>query len=126
MDRALVVKNTIVRIAFRQIGIKEVNGFIQGSLLLTFGGDQPQVVSKVLVGFAKDHDKFQLAGACLEGKFYETDYVKSLATLPTRDVLVASVVNGLNAPIGRFVSVIAQLIRSLTVVLDQLSKSKKT
>lgn len=126
VDRSLVVKNTIARLAFREMGIKEVNGFIKGSVLLTLGGREPQVVSKVLFDLVKSNENFQVAGACLDGELYETDYLKSLAALPERSVLIASVVQGLNAPIGGFVGVIGQLIRSLAVALDQIGKKKIT
>ena len=125
-DRALVVKNWVARLAFQKVGIKDVNGFIKGSVFMTLGGQEPQVISKVLVNFAKDRENFQLTGACLDGRLYDPTYLQGLAKLPSREVLLATVVSRLNAPIGNFVNVMGQLIRSLAVVLDQVSKQKAT
>jgi large subunit ribosomal protein L10 len=123
-DRSVVVKNRIAKIAFEQVGIKDVNGLIKGSTLVTVAGKDPQMVSKVLIEFGKDQKSFVVAGACLEGKLYEVPYVQELAALPSREVLVATVINGLNAPIGGFVNVMSQMLRSFAVVLDQIGKQK--
>lgn len=125
-DRTIVVKNAIARLAFKKMGITEINGLIKGSLLLTVAEKDPQLVSKVLVEFAKGRESFQLDGAYLEGKVFPSQYLKSLADLPSREVLLASVLGGLNAPISGFVNVLGQLIRSLAVVLDQVQKTKAT
>ena len=124
-NRTLVVKNTLSRLAFKQMGIEDVNGLIKGSILLTVAEKEPQLVSKVLVDFAKGRENFEIGGAYLEGQVRALDYVKSLAHLPSREVLIASLAGGLNAPISGFVSVMGQLIRSLAIALDQIQKSKE-
>ena len=123
-DRTLVVKNSITRLAFKQMGIKDANGLIKGSLFLTVAEKDPQIVSKILVEFSKGRESFQLHGAYLEGSLFPAQYLKSLAELPSREVLIASVLGGLNAPIGGFVNVLGQLIRSLAIALDQIQKQK--
>ncbi len=123
-DRALCVKNSLTRLAFKQIGINDINGIIKGSVLLTIGQKDPQIISKILVEFAKGRESFQLDGAYLEGQVFQAPYLKSLADLPSREVLIATVLGGLNAPISGFVSVLSQLVRSLAIALDQIQKKK--
>ncbi|OGW77643.1 MAG: 50S ribosomal protein L10 [Omnitrophica bacterium RIFCSPHIGHO2_02_FULL_49_9] len=125
-DRTLVVKNSIARKVFKTMGIENASSLIQGSVLLTVGKTEPQVISKVLVEFAKDRENFELNGAYLDGTVCQASYVKSLAKLPSRDVLVATVVSSLNAPVSGFVHVIAQLIQSFAFTLDQVCKQKAT
>ncbi len=122
--RAMVVKNSIARRAFKNLGITNINGFIKGSVLLTLSDKDPQLVSKVLIDFTKDHVNFELVGACLEHALYDRDYVKGLSELPSRETLVATVVARLNAPISGFVGVMGQLMRSFVVTLDQICKQK--
>ena len=124
-DRTVITKNSIARLAFKQIGIEDVNGLIKGSVLLAVVEKDPQNVSKVLVEFAKGRETFELDGAYLDGNLVPLDYVKSLAELPSREVLLASVLRGFNAPIGGFVNVLGQLVRSLAVALDQIQKKKE-
>ncbi|MBI1978025.1 MAG: 50S ribosomal protein L10 [Candidatus Omnitrophica bacterium] len=123
-DRTLVVKNTLTRRAFKKLGVDEVDGIIKGSILLTVAEKEPQLVSKVLVEFAKGRENFTLDGAYLEGRVVPAQFLKSLANLPSREVLIASLLGSFSAPIGGFVNILGQLVRSLAVVLDQIQKTK--
>ena len=124
VDRTLITKNTITRLAFKQMGISKVDGLLKGSILLAVAEKDPQLVSKVLLDFARGRENFQVDGAYLEGDLFPPQYLKSLAELPSREVLIATVVNRLNSPIGGFVNVLGQLMRSLAVCLDQIQKTK--
>lgn len=124
VDRTVVIKNTLTRLAFKQLGVKEINGLLKGSVLLAVGKKDPQNISRVLVDFAKGRENFRLDGAYLEGQIFPAQYLQSLANLPSREVLLATVVNRMNAPIGGFVNVLGQLMRSLVTALDQVQKKK--
>lgn len=124
-DRTLVAKNSITRLAFKQVGVENANGLIKGSLFLAVAQKDPHIVSKILLDFAKGKDGFQVEGAYLEGNTYPVQYLKSLAELPSREALLASVAGGLNAPIGGFVNILGQLVRSLAIAIDQIQKAKR-
>lgn len=123
-NKTVVVKNTLTRLAFKQMGITDINGLIKGSIVLAVTEKDPQILSKILVEFAKGRENFQLDGAYLEGKLFPAQYLKSLADLPSREVLLATVLSRMNGPIGGFVSVLGQMVRSLVTVLDQIQKQK--
>lgn len=126
VDRTLVTKNTITRRAFKQLGISKVDGLLKGSMLLAVAERDPQLVSKILLDFAKGRENFQVDGAYLEGDIFPLQYLKSLAELPSREVLIASVAGRLNGPIIGLVSVLSQLMRSLAICLDQIQKMKES
>jgi large subunit ribosomal protein L10 len=123
-ERTIVVKNTISRLAFKQVGIKEVNGLIKGSMILTVSQKDPHLISKVLLEFAKGKENFEVGDAYLEGAIFPAAYLKSLAELPSREVLLASVVGRVQAPVSGLVNGLSRLVRQLAVVLDQIQKSK--
>ena len=123
-DKAVVTKNSIARLALKRVGIEDANGFIKGSILLAVSNRDPELVSKVLVEFAKGRDNFELGGAYLEGNIFSPESIRSIAALPPRQMLLASVACGLNAPICGFVNVLSQLMRSLAVCLNQIQKAK--
>jgi large subunit ribosomal protein L10 len=125
-ERTLVVKNSLSRLAFKQVGINDINGLIKGSIILTVAQKDPHLISKVLLEFAKGRENFEIGGAYLEGGVFPAQYLKSLAELPSREVLLASVLGRMQGPISGFVSGLGQLMRSLAVVLDQIQKSKAT
>ncbi len=124
VNKTVVIKNSLSRLAFKQLGIKDINGLIKGSVLLAVGEKDPHLISRVLVDFAKGRENFQLDGAFLEGQVVAPQYLQSLANLPSREVLIATVVNRMNGPICNFVSVLGQLTRSLVIALDQIQKKK--
>ena len=124
VDRTVVVKNTLTRLAFKQMGVSNINGILKGSILLAVGKKDPQNISRVLVDFAKGRENFQLDGAFLEGQVFPVQYLQSLANLPSREVLLATVVNRMNSPIGGFVNVLGQLVNSLVIAIDQIQKKK--
>jgi len=124
-DRTLVVKNSITRLAFKHMGIEpDINGFIKGSIVLTIAQKDPQTVSKILVDFARSRESFQLDGAYLKGEIFPAQYLRTLANLPSREVLLASVAGNLNAPISGLVNMLGQLIWSFVMVLDQIQRTK--
>lgn len=124
VNKTVVVKNSLSRLAFKQLGVKDINGLIKGSVLLAVGEKDPQLISRVLVDFAKGRENFQLDGAFLEGQVVAAQYIQSLANLPSREVLLATVINRMNGPVAGFVSVLGQLTRSLVIALDQVQKKK--
>lgn len=122
-DRSLVVKNTITRRVFKELGI-EADEFVKGSLFLTVANKEPQMVSKILVDFAKDRENFTLLGASLDQKIFQAAALKGIAALPSRQVLLGQLACGLNAPVQGFVSVLNQLVQGLVIALAQIQKQK--
>jgi large subunit ribosomal protein L10 len=81
--------------------------------------------AKVVHTFAKDNEIVTIYGGILEGKFIDASGVKSLASLPSKQELLAKVVGSLNAPVSGFVNVLAANIRNFVSVLSNI-KDKKT
>lgn len=123
-SRSLVTKNTIAQRVLDQLGIKGTEELLKGSVFLTIGDRDPQIVSKMLLDFNKEKEGFQVQGAYLDGQVYKTNFLKQLADLPSREVLIASVVGGISGPLRGFVNVLSQVTRSLVCVLDQVQKKK--
>lgn len=119
-----VAKKTLLRRAFP--AVRKGNGLMEGSIVLVTAEKDPQVVSKLLVEFAKDKESFQLAGACVEGKILDLAFVKELSKLPSRIELLAKVVGGIKSPITGFVLNLSGLVSSFVRVLDQVGKKKSS
>jgi len=60
----------------------------------------------------------------LENKFIASDYVKNLASLPSKQELLGKLVGSINAPVSGFVNVLAGNLRSLVNVLNNIKESK--
>ena len=123
-DRVLVVKNNLARLVLERMNAKAALDFLDGSVLLTTGKKDPQIVSKLLVEFAKDKENFELKGVFINQNTFQKQFIQELAKLPSRQELLAMVVGGIQAPISGFVLGLGQLVRSLVVTLDQIQKKK--
>ncbi|PIQ85906.1 MAG: 50S ribosomal protein L10 [Candidatus Omnitrophica bacterium CG11_big_fil_rev_8_21_14_0_20_45_26] len=123
-DASVVVKHSIARLILERMNMKDAQAFLDGSVLLTTGHRDPQVVSKVLVEFAKEKENFELKGIFINKNVFQKQYIQDLAKLPSRQELLASVVGGMQAPIAGFVNGLGQVLRSFVNVLDQIQKQK--
>ena len=102
-----VVKNRLVKVAMKEIAAykdTETSG-LTGQLLYALGTDEDFDAAKVLTKFAKAHDKMELVGGFnAEGASLSTDEVKTLGSLPTKNELIAQVVDTLLSGVSGIVS----------------------
>ena len=115
-----VYKNTMMRFAFKELGLEDFNEFLKGPSGVAFGKNDPVSAAKVTTEFAKTNDKLEIRAGIVDGKVIGVEGVKALAELPSREVLVAQVLGGLNAPIQGFANVLQGTIRGLAIVLNAI------
>jgi large subunit ribosomal protein L10 len=97
-----VVKNRLVIKALEQNeALKTVDtSALSGQLLYAFNGNDEVAPAQVLHAFAKDNPTIQFVGAITaDGQFMSADDVQALATLPSKNELIASVVATLLSPV---------------------------
>lgn len=120
----LVVKNSLIKKAFDQLKIKDLDKYVEGQIGLSFADDIISA-SKTLVDFSKEHSALEIKCAFIDGKIETTDRVKHLALLPPREVLIAMVLNGMKAPITGFVGVLGGLLRKFVYAINEIKKKKE-
>ncbi|WP_077368855.1 50S ribosomal protein L10 [Anaerosalibacter sp. Marseille-P3206] len=120
-----VYKNTMMRFAFKDAGYEDFNEHLTGPNGVAFGFDDPVQVAKITHEFAKEHEKLEIKAGIVDGKIIDIEEVKSLASLPSKEVLVAQALAGLNAPITGFVNVLQGNIRNLVYALDAIRKQQE-
>ncbi len=102
-----VIKNRLVKQALRGDELyKDLDSSILNQqLLYAFNSEDEVAPAQVLAKFAKTTPALQFVGAITaEGKFMSADEVKSLAILPSKTELIATVINTLNAPLNDIIS----------------------
>lgn len=120
-----VLKNTLTWIAAQQIGLNDLEDYLKGPTAIAFNEKDPVTPAKILIDFAKDHKALEIKGGVVEGKVVDAKQVKDLADLPSREVLIAQVLAGMQAPIAGFVTVLNGLPRNLVYALDQIRQKKE-
>ncbi len=101
-----VLKNTLARRAVAGTPFEVAQGAMVGPLIYGFSEDAV-AAAKVIADFAKTNDKLVVKGGAYAGKALNADGVKALASIPSREVLIAQVAGLLKSPIQRMAGVIA-------------------
>ncbi len=120
-----VLKNTLVRRAVADTPFAGLTEKMVGPLAYGIS-DDPVKVAKVLHEFARGNDKFVIKAGAMENFVMSAKDVASLATLPSRNELIAKVMGTMQAPVAQFVRTLnevpARFARTLAAVRDQKEK----
>lgn len=113
-----VVKNTLTGIAAERAGMSDMRPLLAGPTALVTAEADPVQTAKIVSDFARTSRILQVKAGVLEGQVIPAAEVERLATLPPREVLLARVVGGVQAPLYGLVGVLSGTIRSLQFVLQ--------
>ena len=119
-----VLKNTLARIAAREVGLDELAGLLQGPLAIAFCRGDAVQAAKALDEVARRFPVVQIKGGVLRGKVLNEDQAKALATVEPREVQLAKVAMLMNSPAQQTVNVLAALLRNLGSMLAQVIERK--
>ena len=119
-----VVKNTLARIAARKVGWDELVNYLQGPSAVAYSFDDPSAPARVVSEFAKKAEKPKIKVSLFEGVFYGPEKIEEIASLPPKDVLLARIVGGFNAPIQGMVAGLYNLLQKFVMTLDAIKNAK--
>jgi large subunit ribosomal protein L10 len=118
-----VYKNTLAQIAMRELALPDLGELLDGPTAFLFSYGDPVAPAKALVDFAKDHKALQLKGGFVDSTVTSADGVKALASLPSREVLIAKLLGTMLNPIVGFARVlngpVEAFARTVQAVADQ-------
>ena len=103
-----VLKNTLARRAVAGTPFEVAAESMVGPLIYGFSQDAV-AAAKVMADFAKGNDKLVIKGGAYAGKALTADGVKSLASIPTKEVLLAQLLGLMQSPISRIARVLAAI-----------------
>lgn len=122
-----VTKNTLLRRAVEGLEAEALNPCFEGPTAVAFAYGDPVGLAKLLVGYAKQYEVFELKGGWLEGRVIDRAQIATLATLPSLEELRGRLVGLLQAPATQLAQVLAapgsQLARLVEARRAQLEES---
>src|SRR5213594_3780010 len=124
-SRYRVVKN---RLALRVIKGTPYEGLaphFEGPTAIAYSSKDPASLAKVLDEFTKDNQGLLVKAALVDGRIVDPQSIKALASLPSREVLVARLLGALNAPMTRLVMVLKAPHRNLVRVMDEIARKNQ-
>ena len=95
-----VYKNTLVTLAANELGLGDLVQYLEGPVSIAFGYEDATAPARILNDFAKDHKKLDLKAGVVEGKVFNEAEVKQLATIPSKEVLIAKLLGSIKAPLS--------------------------
>ncbi|CAK7050232.1 50S ribosomal protein L10 [Kerstersia gyiorum] len=121
-----VLKNTLVRRAVAGTAFEPLSEQLTGPLMYAISND-PVAAAKVLSDFAKTNDKLVIKGGSLPNSVLDVEGVKALASLPSREELLAKLLGTMQAPITQFARTLNEVptkfVRGLAAVRDQKAEA---
>ena len=121
-----VLKNTLARRAVQGTPFEKLSDQMVGPLAYGIS-DDPVAAAKVLHAYAKGNDKLVIKGGALPNQVMSAKEVGTLATMPSREELLAKLLGTMQAPIAKFVQTLNEVpgkfVRTVAAVRDQKEKA---
>ena len=114
-----VVKNTLARFAAERAGKDELAALFEGPVAIAFGYGDVTEPAKVLADYIRvSKASLSIKGGLLGDRVLTSDDVETLATLPSREILIARVLAGMQSPVVNLISCLAAPMRGVIGVLQ--------
>ncbi len=120
-----VFKNTLLKRAFDEVGgYEDFNPLFVGMTGVAFTDENYIAPAKIIEKYFKKNDKFSLKGSYIESQFYGADKLSLLASMPTKEEVISSILGSINNPASGIVGAINAVTRDLVGVIDAISKKE--
>ena len=121
-----VTKNTLLRRAAEETDAALILEHFKGPSAVAFSYEDPVAPAKVLTEYAKDNAKLEIKGGVLNGQALDIGAIKSLAALPSREVLLGQLLSALNGVPTAFVRVLNGVTTGFLNVLQAIKEQKES
>lgn len=122
----MVAKARLMKLAVQDLGnCKDLAPVLKNQIGVVFSNDQPPAVAKVLDTFAKANEALELVAGCLDGKMLDSEGIRIIAQLPSREILLSQICFALNMPVTKLATVLNASILQLLMVLKQVEEKKQ-
>uniref|UniRef100_A0A7C6AG57 Large ribosomal subunit protein uL10 n=1 Tax=candidate division WOR-3 bacterium TaxID=2052148 RepID=A0A7C6AG57_UNCW3 len=111
----LVIKNTLGLLALKNLGyeIEPIKKILYGPIGIAIAYDDPLIPTKIL----KEVQGLKIKGAFVEGNIYDAGGVAELAKIPSKAVLLQSIVGSLNL-LGNLVNTLNSIMQNFVYTVD--------
>lgn len=124
--RLQVVKVRLMKRALHDVeSVQVLEPYMREQIGVVFAPQSAPAVAKVLSDFSKDIESFKIVVAAMEASLLTAHEVKSLASLPSRAVLLGQVVQAAQSPLAGLVFMTNQMMAQLVTIIEQVEKKKQ-
>lgn len=118
-----VFKNTLIKRAFDETeGLEIPDEYLKGQSGIVFAYDDPTVPAKLIKKLFDDKGKPALKAASLDGQVFGGDQLKTIASLPSKQDMFASIIGSVNSPASGIHGCINGLMRDIASMIEEVGK----
>jgi large subunit ribosomal protein L10 len=118
-----IVKNRLTKIAADQVGEERLPDLLQGPTALTFVRGDTAQAAKAITTFNKEHEVLTYKGGFMDGTSLDEGAFKSIAKLPSREVLNGQLAGVVASPLTGLVRGLGSMIQGLALQLGQIAET---
>lgn len=120
-----VTKARLMKLAASELELaEEFKGDFKNQVGLVFALKESPAVAKKIVDFSKKNEALEILSGFFESRKISKDQIVSLASIPSREVLLAQLVGSLQAPIAGLAFTLNMLLVKLVYVLEEVARQK--
>ena len=120
-----VVKNTLLRRASHETDMELLAEYFAGPIAIALAYEDPVAPAKILMEFSKEQPALTIKAGVMGGRVFALEGIKALASLPSREIMLAKLVTLLKVVPTRLVQVLNNPMRSFVQVLDGIKVTKE-
>lgn len=119
-----VYKNTLMHLALSELELPSLDAVLEGPSAFVFAGEDPVASAKALKDFAKTNPNLVIKGGMMDGAFVDAAQVEAIASLPSREELIAKLLGTINNPMGQIVRVLNGPMEAFARCVSQIAEQK--
>ena len=104
-----VYKNTMVKRAIEGTEFEALKDDLEGPTAVAISKTDATAPARIVAQFAKENPVLEIKTGVVEGTYYDNAGIKTIATIPSRDVLISKLLGSMQSPIANFARVIKQI-----------------
>ena len=120
-----VFKLTLTKLALDELGTNDLDEFLVGPTAIAFASEDPVPVAKALKDFGVEHEALVIKAGWMNGEVLAPEMVAKLASLESRDVLLAKIAGAAKAPLTKMAGFLGSMTRDAASMFSQLLERKE-
>lgn len=118
-----VVRNTLAKRALEGSTFDCLRNELTGPMILAFSKEEPAAAARLFRDFVKENEQLEVKALSVGGVLYDAKQLGKVASLPTKDEAISTLLSVMQAPISKLVRTMAEpqakLVRLLAAIRDQ-------
>ena len=119
-----IYKNRLTMIALRELAMPDLEEYLTGPTALVFVTDDPVAPAKALQDFAKAHQALEIKGGLVQSQVVGAAAVKAIASLPSREELIAKLMGMMLSPVRGFMGMANAPASAFARVVQAVAEQK--